>query len=675
MKVLKISILLVTVLTLSPLLFLIYDLASFDKNYLNRNVIYFDKTNLNSKKSKELYFIIEKIYYKTIYKFSNSQKEYWGVDTQDRTFLEEYKIIKGKKSGFKKGLSLSEIEIPEKNWLRSHGNLNSVRFSNLEKINAQNIKNLKLAWTFSTEDGKKGIQANPVAKNGRVYFPTPGNFIVCLDGTNGKLIWKYKVRKGSHAAKRGLVIWRDKSSGQDKIIFNNDDELIMLNADTGRPSKNFGKNGIVSTGSSPMTPVIIDDQIIIGTTRPAIESYNIKSGKIEWKYYLRKFDDGILNSSDFEGGNPWGGISADSKSKTVYLTTGNAHPYFVGVMRPGKNLYANSIIAFDLVKKDIKWYFQETCHDIWNFDIAAPPVLTTLTLNNKRVDVVVAFTKLGNTIILSRDNGQPIFDYRKRIAPASKLPGEKTCLYQPDLTTPEPFYKSEFNLEDITDVNKQENEFVKNLVKDFNYGFFPTHELNKPTLVKSLHGGATWTGASVNPKKNIAYVTSNNMPDLIEVYSSKDINKDFKVSTNGMKQKQLFDSRGYPGVKMPWGALTSIDLNKGKILWQVPLGNFEELKHKKDTGTLNYGGATATAGDLVFASGTLDKKLRAFDSNTGEVLWTYELPYIGSAPPTIYEAKGEQYLMIPATGSWSLKNVYPDLVEYGDTFLAFKIKR
>ena len=152
-------------------------------------------------------------------------------------------------------------------------------------------------------------------------------------------------------------------------------------------------------------------------------------------------------------------------------------------------------------------------------------------------------------------------------------------------------------------------------------------------------------------------------------------NKDFKVSTNGMKQKQLFDSKGYPGVKMPWGALTSIDLNKGKIIWQVPLGNFEELKHITDTGTLNYGGATASAGDLVFASGTLDKKLRAFDASTGEVLWSYNLPYIGSAPPTIYEAKGEQYLMIPATGSWSLKNVYPELVEYGDAFLAFKIKK
>ena len=162
MKILKISVI-IAVLVSSPFLFLIYDLASFDKNYLNRNVIYFNKTNLNSKKSKEFYSLIEKIYYKTIYKFSNNQKEYWNVDVQNRSLLEEYKIIKGQKSGFKKGLTLDEIKIPEKNWLRSHGNLNSIRFSNLKKINSQNIKNLKLAWTFSAEDGKKGIQANPIA--------------------------------------------------------------------------------------------------------------------------------------------------------------------------------------------------------------------------------------------------------------------------------------------------------------------------------------------------------------------------------------------------------------------------------------------------------------------------------------------------------------------------------
>ena len=100
------------------------------------------------------------------------------------------------------------------------------------------------------------------------------------------------------------------------------------------------------------------------------------------------------------------------------------------------------------------------------------------------------------------------------------------------------------------------------------------------------------------------------------------------------------------------------------------MGNFEELGLNEDTGTLNYGGATASSGGLVFASGTIDKKIRAYDGETGKVLWSYKMPYIGSAPPTIYEAGGEQFIMIPATGSWSLKNVYPDL-EYGDAFLSF----
>ena len=673
MKILKLSIITLFILIAIPVLFLLFDLASFDSKYLNRNTIYFSQNNLDSKRSQKIYDFLEKYYFKTLYFLSDDQKKFWEIDDKDRSQLEKYQIIRAQKENFKEGTKLDDVHIPKENWLRSHGNNNSIRFSKLNQINKENVQNLRLAWQYNSKDGKKGIQANPIVKNGKIYFPTPGNHIVCLDAQTGKLIWKYKADKGFHVAKRGLLIWEDKKNQLDKIIFNNDDQLIVLNAADGKPIKNFGKNGIIKTGSSPMTPVIIDDQIIIGTFRPAIESYNIYTGKTEWKYYLRKINKEETNAADFGGGNPWGGISVDEQNKIVYLTTGNSHPYFVGVMRPGKNLFSNSIIAFDITKKKIAWSFQETCHDIWNFDIAAPPVLTTISKNNKRIDVVVAFTKLGNTIILNRENGNPIFDYRKRVAPASTLPGEKTCLYQPDLELPEPFFKSEFDLNDITDLNNEEYNYVKSKVKNYNYGFFPTHEIDKPTLIRSLHGGAQWMGASVDPFKNIAYVTSNNLPDLIEVYSAKNINGDFKYSTNDLKQKPLFDSKGYPGIKRPWGTLSAINLNNGKIKWQSPLGNFEELKLNEDTGTLNYGGATASSGDLVFASGTIDKKIRAYDGETGKVLWSYKMPYIGSAPPTIYEAGGEQFIMIPATGSWSLKNVYPDL-EYGDAFLSFKLK-
>ena len=137
----------------------------------------------------------------------------------------------------------------------------------------------------------------------------------------------------------------------------------------------------------------------------------------------------------------------------------------------------------------------------------------------------------------------------------------------------------------------------------------------------------------------------------------------------------FLDLDGYPAAKPPWGTLTALNLNTGKIIWQTPLGYYETLKSQEiRTGTENYGGATATAGELVFASGTLDKLIRAFDSTNGKELWSYKLPYIGSAPPTSYEVNGEQYIIVPASGGISLKFLYPKLVEQGDAFVAFKIQ-
>jgi len=170
------------------------------------------------------------------------------------------------------------------------------------------------------------------------------------------------------------------------------------------------------------------------------------------------------------------------------------------------------------------------------------------------------------------------------------------------------------------------------------------------------------------------YVTSNNIPWLVGVQSQKHSSKKI-IHYKDKKAKPLRDMDGYPGVKPPWGTLTAINLNNGKINWQVPLGYYEVLKSKGIiTGTENFGGATATSGGLVFAAGTLDKMLRAFDTETGVELWSYKLPYIGSAPPTSYEINGNQYIVIPASGGTILKMFYPNLVELGDAVVAFKIQ-
>ena len=132
---------------------------------------------------------------------------------------------------------------------------------------------------------------------------------------------------------------------------------------------------------------------------------------------------------------------------------------------------------------------------------------------------------------------------------------------------------------------------------------------------------------------------------------------------------KLLDDAGYPGTKPPWGTLNAIDLNTGKIAWKVPLGEYDELTRKgiPKTGTENFGGATVTAGGLVFCAGTRDLKIRAFDKDTGRELWAYKLPFGGFAPPAVYQAGGREYVVIAATGGGKLGGAL------GDTYVAFAL--
>ena len=570
-----------------PILMVLFDLANYDSSYINRNSLTFSINNLNSQKTKKFFRYYENFSHEINFKIFKDHRKYWKIeDPSLRANLPKIKVISKKKENFLPGKKIEKIEKNFSNWPRSHGGFSSMRFSSLKHINKSNIGKLKLAWIFNSKDGKKGIEANPVVYDGLVYVPTPGNHIVCLDGTNGKEIWRYKVEKGYHAAKRGLVIWVDKKNDILRLYFTNDDQLISLDAKNGKLIKSFGKNGIIKIGSSSIPPVIIDNLLVIVTFRPSIEVYDIESGKLYWKYYLRKIDKKIFRAKDFGGGNPWGGISADVTNGVVYLTTGNPWPSYVGVSRPGKNLFANSVIAFDVRNKKKLWHFQETCHDIWNLDIPSTPILTTINKYGKRIDIVVAVTKLGNTLVLDRYTGEPIFDYQMKLAPASRLPGEKTCEYQPLLNLPEPFARNVFKKDDVTNLSKSSRDYILSIIKNSNYGFFKPHELNKDTIMYNNIGGAQWTGASVDPYNNVMYVTASNIPWKVGV---RLLNKKAKFKYIGKIEEPLRDLEGYPGVKPPWGTLTAINLNTGKIVWQTPLGYYESLKSKGIiTGTENF---------------------------------------------------------------------------------------
>ena len=670
-------------LIIIPILILVtffLDMMKVNYNFTNKPFIEFNTKNINSRFYKKIYSQLDKEYENFLLKFFLTHSSYWiPEDESTRKMLPEEYIVHSK-GPFTENKILYEKNL--ENWPRSHGNNNSNRFSDLTIINKNNIQKLEIAWIYNSKDINESkfqfdVQCNPIIVNGKIYSPTVGGYIVSIDGYTGKELWRSEKFKDD-VARRGIIYWEGNSSVKSRIYFSNSNQLVALNADDGKLVKSFGKkNGYIKTGLSKITPLIFNNYIILATWDKALEVYDLLNGKIIFKISFqdqKNARNGGKKYNNSKGGNPWGGISGDIDRGIVYVTTGNPYSYFDGTQRPGINKYSNSIIAIDIVNKKILWDFQEVSHDIWNSDLPAPPILTSVKRNNKLIDVVVVPTKRGNTLVLDRVTGESLFDLNYRKAPVSFLPGEKTSPYQLDLKTPEPFARNIFSYSDISKLNDESKLYIENIVKNSKYGFFETNELGKKTIRYNFHGGAEWMGGSVDHDKNVLYVTANNIPEITEII------KGHGKNTYISKFERLLDQNGYPGSTPPWGTLSALNLNTGKLIWSIPFGSYSELEKKgfPRTGTENFGGATATKADLIFATGTLDKMIYAFDSLEGKELWKKELPFIGSAPPSIYTANGEQFVLVQSTGSHSLRGAgegggYPNVI-MGDALVAFKVK-
>jgi glucose dehydrogenase len=657
------------------LLFLFIDMTSISFKYANKDILSFDLDNIRNKKLKKITNFFDQYYENFLAKNFYKHNSYYNpkISEEIKEFPEEIVIKSSNNLTLTNNKNINNFE----DWRRSHGNSHSNRFSSLKNVNLENISRLDVAWTYQFSETGWDIQSNIIFADGKVFIPSTKKHVVALNAYNGQELWKYETKQ-LVPARRGLIFYKDKNN-KSQIIFCNGRYLTSILSEDGKPNDKFGKKGLKKIDHNcSVAPVIVDDKLIIATFEPSLDVYDLYSGKLLWKYYLKeKYTENRVGGQkyNYQGGHPWGGISADEERKIVYITTGNPDKYFTGINRPGKNKYSNSIIAIDLNTKKKLWDFQEVEHDIWNLDIPAPPVLTSIVKNGKKVDVVVSVTKLGNTIILDRVNGNLLFDFHKKKAPQSNVPGEKTAIYQPALKLPEPFTKQFFKKDDVTNISKESQDYVEKQLLNKNFGFFIPNSVGKDNIQYGFNGGAEWMGASINNNNGMMYVTANSTP-----YITTLIEDEKNKIGNIKKYKSLFkiftDQYDYPASAPPWGTLTSLDLNSGKIIWQVPFGEYEELSEKgiNKTGTYNMGGVTGTEAGILFATGTIDKKIRVFDSSNGKEVWSYKMSYIGSSPPTTYLYNNEQFVIVAATGSTSLSIAYPKKVEVGNKIYAFKIK-
>lgn len=607
-----------------------------------------------------------------------------------------------------------------------------MRYSPLTQIHRENVTTLKVAWTFHTGDlseangrrKRSGFETTPLLLDGTLYLTTAFNRIIALDPETGKQRWAYDPRidldgdYGDGLVNRGVATWLDATRAKDepchRRIFEStqDARLVAVDAATGTPCADFGKNGVTSlrdvlqydSGWYHMTspPTMIDDLVVVGSAiddnhrvdmaRGVVRAYDAHSGALRWSWDPLPANPtaaaakGKSLSWRSGAGNAWSIMAVDAERDLLFVPTGSASPDYYGGLRPGADKWANSVVALRGNTGEFVWGFQLVHHDLWDFDSAAPPLLTTLHIKDKDIPVVIQGNKSGLLYVLHRDTGKPVFPVEERSVPKSDVPGEVASPTQPIPLKPPALVPQTLSADHAWGATPQDRDWCRNYISHLrNDGIFTPPSGQGTLMVPGNIGGMTWSGYAFDPERNLLVTNVNNLPAVARLIPREKYNNRGSHAEDGDYGDQLGAPYGLyrrfiqspsdlPCSPPPWGMLTAVDMNEGKIRWQVPLGSMQDFggTHLQQIppGSISLGGPIVTAGGLVFIAGTTDCFLRAFDIESGKELWKAKLPACGNATPMTYRVSttGKQYVVIAAGG-------HPKITEerLGDSLVAFSL--
>ncbi len=574
------------------------------------------------------------------------------------------------------------------------------------------------------------FEAAPIEFDGTLYVCSPNDRVIALDPETGAEKWKFVPvvnQDGVYEAVcRGVSHWRDAAAAADAVCRDRlyvgtvDARLIALDAKTGTPCADFGNAGTVNLKdglgdvrpgeyymSSP--PLIIGDLALtsgfvkdvqrLDAPSGAVRAFDTRTGALKWVWDPVPPERAPVTADAVKGGavltrgtpNVWGIMSADPSQGLVYVGTGNPSPdHYGGPERDHMDYFGSSIVALDAATGAVRWHFQTVHHDLWDYDVGAQPVFYSHHGATGDVPAVIGATKLGFLFLLDGRDGSPLFPVDERPVPQSTVPGERSAPTQPFPTKPAPILPEKLTRDSIWGVTFWDRGKCRDAFSALDYdGPFTPPSLKGVLEYPGLGGGINWGSVSVDPARHRMIVNVQMLPFTIKLVPRENLAPGTKAGSDlvgfgpqegtpyAVARAPFLSPWNTPCMPPPWGKLVAIDLDTGERIWEKTLGTLNGnpkapvVGDYLNWGTPNLGGSLQTASGLVFIGATMDKYLRAIDSDTGTELWRVALPFAAQSTPITYKLRpdGDQYIVIAAGGHGAL-GVTP-----GDALVAFKLSK
>jgi quinoprotein glucose dehydrogenase/quinate dehydrogenase (quinone) len=622
-------------------------------------------------------------------------------------------------------------------WDHYGGDQGGSRFTPAALITPANAAGLEKVWTYRTGElppanvkAHINFQAVPLKIGDGLYFCTPGNNVVALDADTGKQIWRAAPHINTQGIAirlcRGLSYYAGTGEGlcaKRLLMGTVDDQLLAFDLKTGVPCPDFGNHGSVDLkvglGKSPpgfhfvsSPPAIVRGVAVVGsfvydnqtTDAPpgVIRAYDVITGQLKWAWDgLRPTAYPPLKPGENyprSGPNSWTLSSADEALGLVYVPTGNPSPDFWGGNRTREmERYGSSIIALDAATGNVRWSFQTTHHDIWDYDIGSQPVLTDLRMpGGAVVPALLAPTKRGEIFVLDRRTGKPLVKTVERPAPQGPALGDRLSPTQPYSVGFPSFTPKDLTEASMWGVTPIDQLWCRIAFHRYRYdGQFTPGTTRGAIHYAGSYGVIDWGSLAVDKARRIAIVNTSGFPFIDTLiprkvadaagmvpYGSPPVKAKGPPVPTVSKFSFAFPQTGapfavdtspfvsilnFPCHTPPWGGLVAIDLDTRKILWRQRFGTTRgsaPLGLDLPIGTFNLGGAVTTGGGVTFIAATIDGYIRAFDTVTGRELWRAALPAGGQSNPISYVSQrtGRQYVVMVAGGHSSLGTPRGDYV-------------